>query len=61
VSSSNDCILNITPKQKYIPFVYVLFSPRDVFVCSVRIKRGVTSVLENLIQRVNNTTVGCLN
>jgi len=42
-------------------FVYVLCGPRDVFGCSVRIKYGVTSVLENRIRRGYNTTVGCLN
>jgi hypothetical protein len=61
VSCSNDFLLKITPKRKSILFVYVRFGPRDVFMWSVRIKRGVTSVLENLIQRGNNTTVGCLN
>jgi hypothetical protein len=61
VSCSNDFLLNITPKRKSILFVYVRFGPRDVFMWSVRIKHGVTSVLENLIQRGNNTTVGCLN
>jgi hypothetical protein len=61
VSCSNDFVLKTTPKRKSVLFVPVRFGPRDVFVCSVRIKHGVTSVLENLIRRGNNTTVGCLN
>jgi FixJ family two-component response regulator len=46
VSSSNDFLLKITPKRKSILFVYVLCGRHDVFMCSVRIKHGVTSVLE---------------